>query len=83
METPQEDQEWQLTWIPGSSQRLSHQPKSIPGLVWGSWHICSRGLPCLASGWKDVSNPIEIWCPMERGWQRFRGTWSQRWNGDG
>jgi hypothetical protein len=30
--TPQEDQQSQLTWTPGSSQRLSHQPKSISEL---------------------------------------------------
>ena len=32
MGTPQEDQQSQLTWTPGSSQRLSHQTKSIQGL---------------------------------------------------
>jgi hypothetical protein len=26
-------QQYQLTWTPGSSLRLSHQPKSINGLV--------------------------------------------------
>jgi hypothetical protein len=29
------------TRTPGSYQRLSHQPKSLHGLVLGSWHICS------------------------------------------
>ena len=30
--SPQEDQQSQLTWTFGDSQRLSHQPKSIHGL---------------------------------------------------
>ena len=30
--TLQEEEETQLTWTPGSSQRLSHQPKNIHGL---------------------------------------------------
>jgi hypothetical protein len=30
--TPQEDQQSQLTWTLGGSQRLSYQPKSIYGL---------------------------------------------------
>jgi hypothetical protein len=34
--TPQEDQQYLLTWTPGSSQRLSHQPKIIVGLVGAS-----------------------------------------------
>jgi hypothetical protein len=29
----QKDQQCQLTWTPRSSQRLSHQPKSIEGQV--------------------------------------------------
>jgi hypothetical protein len=31
--TPQEDQESQQIWTPQSSQRLSHQPKSVHRLV--------------------------------------------------
>jgi hypothetical protein len=31
MATPEEEQQCQLIWIPGSSQSLSHQPKSILG----------------------------------------------------
>lgn len=42
MGTPQEDQQSQLIWTPGSSGRLSHQPKNIHGLEWGPQHICSR-----------------------------------------
>jgi hypothetical protein len=30
--TSQEDQQNQLTWTPGSSQSLNHQPKNILGL---------------------------------------------------
>jgi hypothetical protein len=48
-DTPQEDQRSQLTWTLGSSQRLRHQPGSIHRLVPGLQHICSRGLPGLAS----------------------------------
>jgi hypothetical protein len=33
MATPQEDQQCQLTWTTGSSQRLSYQPKNIHRLV--------------------------------------------------
>jgi hypothetical protein len=47
--TPQEDQQCQPTRTHESSQRLSHQPKSIHRLVQGHQHICSRRLPCLSS----------------------------------
>ena len=40
--TPQEDQESQLVWILGGSQRLNHQPKSEQELDLGPIHICSR-----------------------------------------
>jgi hypothetical protein len=40
--TLQDDQQSQLTWILGGSQRLNHQPKSIHGLDLGNPHICSR-----------------------------------------
>jgi hypothetical protein len=50
-----EDQQCQLTWTPGSSQSLSHQPKSIHGLAWGPWDICNRGFTALS-------------CPSVRGW---------------
>ena len=40
-------------------------PKSIHGMVYGPWHICSRGLPCLASVRDSVPNSVEICCPME------------------
>ena len=29
-------------------------------LVHGPWHICSRGLPCLASVGEVVPNPVEV-----------------------
>ena len=59
--TPQEDQQCQLTWTPGSCQRLSHQLKSEHGLDAGPWHIYSRGLPCLASVGEETPNPAETW----------------------
>ena len=65
MTTPQEDQQCQLTQTLGSSQRLSHQPKSIHRLVHGPWCIWGRGLPCLASVGENVSNSVETWCPRE------------------
>jgi hypothetical protein len=40
--TLQEDQQSQLTWTIGSSQRLSHQPKNTHRLELGPQHICSR-----------------------------------------
>jgi hypothetical protein len=56
---PIEKNRGQLAWTPGISQRLSHHPKSIHRLVQGPWHICSRGLPCLASVEEDAPNPVE------------------------
>lgn len=62
MGTPHEGQQSQLTWTPGSSQSLNHQPKSIHGLDRGPGHICSRQaaqsswLPCLVSVGQDVPN---------------------------
>jgi hypothetical protein len=41
--TPQEDQNRQLTWTLGSSQRLSHLPKSKHRLDPNPLKICSRG----------------------------------------
>jgi hypothetical protein len=51
---PSEEQQYQLSRTPHSSQRLSLQPKSMHGLV------CSRGLHCLASVGKDALNPVDI-----------------------
>ena len=53
------DQQYQLTWTPRNSKRLSYQPKHIHGMVQGPQHRCCRGLPCLASVGKDVLNPVE------------------------
>jgi hypothetical protein len=78
-----EDQQCQLTWTPGSSQRLSHQLKSIHGLVQGPWHICSRGLPCLASVGEDAPNSVETWGPMEWACPGREGAPSQRQKGGG
>jgi hypothetical protein len=49
MATPKEDQQYQLTWMPGSSPRLSHQPKSIHRLVRG---------PC--PGWRDTGGGLHF-----------------------
>jgi hypothetical protein len=50
--TPQEHQQSQLTWTPGSSKRLSHQPwayKSWSEVPMTPTHIYIRDLPGLAS----------------------------------
>ena len=47
---------------PWSAQRLCHQPKKIHGLLWGPWHICNIGLPCMASMGEDAHNHTETWC---------------------
>ena len=50
--TPQEDQQSQLTWTLGGSQRLNHQPKSIHGL--------DLVLPCICSkcpAWSSCDSP--------------------------
>jgi hypothetical protein len=36
-------------------------PKSVHGLVYGPWHICSRGLPCMASAGEDAPNLVDTW----------------------
>ena len=59
MATTQEEQQCQLTWTPGSSQRLCHQPKSIHVLVPWPLAYMSRGLPCLASMGEDAANAGE------------------------
>ena len=49
-----------VSWNPQSSKRLSYQSKSTHDLAHEPWHICCRGLFCLASVEEDVSNPGEI-----------------------
>lgn len=65
----------QLNQTPQRSQRLSHEPKSKHGLVHGLLHLCSRGLLCLASVWKDVHNPVKSWCPRKEGCLRGNEVW--------
>lgn len=65
MATPQEDQQCQQTWTPGSSQRLSHQPVNTHGLVHRPQYRSSHG-PCLASVEEDVPNPVDM-MPQGRG----------------
>jgi hypothetical protein len=75
--TPQEGQQFQLTWTPGGSQRLSHQPGSIHRLVRGPPHLYSTGLPGLTSVGKDVPNPQETWGLREGGWGWEEGEWGE------
>jgi hypothetical protein len=56
MGTPQGDQQSQLTWTSGSSQRLNHLPKNTYRLERGSQHIYSR---CAAQ-------PPSVWAPTTR-----------------
>ena len=51
--TLQEDQQSQLTWILGGSQRLSHQPKSKHRFVLGPSSMC---------------NLVFKWVPQQREW---------------
>lgn len=81
MATPQEGLQCQLTWIRGSSQRLSDHPKSMHRLVQGQEHIYHRGLPHLASAGEDVSNHAERGCHIkseaEGGIKNMRGDGEQ------
>lgn len=64
---------------------LSHQPKSVHELAQGLGHICSRGLPSLASVGDGAPNSVEIRCPNV-GWgiptgsgHPLRGEGGERW----
>jgi hypothetical protein len=37
--------------------------------------VCSRGIPCLASVGGDVLDPVEFWCPREKGPRSVRWEW--------
>lgn len=56
----QKEQQYQITRTPQRSQSLSHQQKSIHGLIHSSWYICGRGLPYLTSVGEEQPNPVEI-----------------------
>ena len=57
--TLEEDQHFQLTWTPKTSETPDHQPGSIHQLKWGSQHTYSRGLLSLGSVREDAPNPQE------------------------
>jgi hypothetical protein len=44
-------------------QRLDHQPRSVPGGIYGSRYIGGREWPCLTSMGGKTFSPVEIWCP--------------------
>lgn len=72
MGSPQEDQESQLIWIPGNSQRPSCQPTNIYGLERSPWHIRSRHLlsfhHCFVRPWWERMHLI--WERLdESGWK--------------
>jgi len=54
---PWEEQHYELTWTPETSQMLSHQPGSIHQLI---QHIYSRGMSDLTLVREDSPNPREL-----------------------
>jgi hypothetical protein len=58
-----EDQQSPLTQTPKFSQKMIQRLGSILQLIWGPWHIHSRGLPGLASVREEAPNPAETWSP--------------------
>ena len=48
-------------------QGLSHQPKSMHGLVHSSCYVCSRRLLCQPSMGGNVLGPVEVWCLRDGG----------------
>jgi hypothetical protein len=56
----EEEQQYQLTRLPQSSQGLNHQPKSTHGGTHGSSRICSRGWPYWASMGGEAQRDILI-----------------------
>ena len=48
------------------SQLPEYKPKTN-GLVHHPWHMCSWGLPCMASMGEDMLYPMETWWPGEEG----------------
>jgi hypothetical protein len=66
--TSQEEQQYQPTTHPQTSQGLNHQPKSTNGGIHGSSCICSRGWPCQASMGGEALGPVKAqWMPQCRG----------------
>jgi hypothetical protein len=52
-------EETELTWDPGSSQILNHQPKATCRLVCSPRHLCNRGMLCLISVEENAPNPLD------------------------
>jgi hypothetical protein len=59
---PEEEQEYELSTTPQSSQGLNHQPKSINGGTHGSICICSRGWPSWSSMGGKALGPVKVLC---------------------
>jgi hypothetical protein len=59
-----EEQQYQLTRPPQSSQGLNHKLKSTHGGTHGSSHICSRGWPWRASMGGEALGPL-ILCRLD------------------
>ena len=58
-------------------RRLSHQPKSIHGLVHGPHYICSRGLPYLAS--VEGEAIVNAWYPSVREFPKYIQNTNVKW----
>ena len=65
---PWEEQQYELTSTPQSSQGLNHQPKSTHGGTRGSSCICSRGWPSRSSMGGEVLGPLKALCPSVGEW---------------
>jgi hypothetical protein len=60
---PQEEQPYELTSTPQSSQGLNYQLKGTHGRTHGSTCICSRGWPCRTSMGEEALGPVKVLCP--------------------
>jgi hypothetical protein len=58
-----QEEQYQPTRPPQSSQGLNHQPKSTHRGTHGSSHMCSRGWPCWASMGGEALGPVKAQCP--------------------
>lgn len=76
--TPQEDQQPQLTWMPGSVRRLSYKPKNIHGLVQS--HGTYTAYPCLPSVGEDAPRDLMT---QGRGGRVDGDKNTARWNKEG
>jgi hypothetical protein len=60
---PYEEQQYELTSTPQSSQGLNHQPKSTHAGAHGSNYICNRGWPSRVTVGGEFLGPVMALCP--------------------